>query len=315
MSAFSLAHKESRPRPVDGVMRIGIAGITLEVSWHDPVVLDPLPPVYRQFISGGTSSAGGCTFPVTISLGRMPDTTGMEEVFDTAQSWRLLTRNDEYFLVLNPSGRPGETRWLMRFNREFDRATVYCGDMLVRRIKGAVRTSNPVCYPLDQLMFMYLLSLRQGAVVHAAGLGLRGEGFIFAGRSGAGKSTMSRLLTGNRDVTMLSDDRVIIRHLNEGFRVYGTPWAGEAGVAENRCLPLRGIVFIVQATEHVMKGIAPAEAMKRLMPVVSIPWYDRQVMERVLSFCEALVRNIPAYELNFRPDDGVCDVFQKTVGC
>ena len=37
------------------------------------------------------------------------------------------------------------------------------------------------------------------------------------------------------------------------------------------------------------------------MPVVSIPWYDQETCMNVIQFCEDVLSQVPAYELDFKP--------------
>ena len=71
----------------------------------------------------------------------------------------------------------------------------------------------PLMYPLDQLLLMYYLSKRKGLLVHAAGMVLGGRVYLFAGVSGAGKSTISELLVRARIGKVLSDERMIVREI------------------------------------------------------------------------------------------------------
>ena len=142
-------------------------------------------------------------------------------------------------------------------------------------------------------------------------MSINGRGYIFPGKSGAGKSTLSRLFLGRDTAEMLSDDRIIIRKIDGKFKAFGTPWAGDAGIAENKSFPLYGIFFIHHAEANMIKEIKPKEAMEKLMPVTSIPWFDRDVMPQILNFCEELVSNIPAYQLYFKPDTEVADFLDK----
>jgi hypothetical protein len=53
--------------------------------------------------------------------------------------------------------------------------------------------------------------------------------------------------------------------------------------------------------------------LERLLPVVSIPWYDKEKMMSILSFCEDLISNIPSYELYFKPDAEVVNVIERYI--
>jgi serine kinase of HPr protein (carbohydrate metabolism regulator) len=203
--------------------------------------------------------------------------------------------------------------WTAEFDRTMDKALVYCGDRLVRSMKKVRSVVNPVHYPLDQLLLMNFLISRSGTIIHAAGLRINGRGYMFPGRSGAGKSTLSRYLRIHRWIEMLSDDRVVVRKMKGKFKVFGTPWGGEEGIAENRDSPLQGIFYICRGDENRIDEITSREAMERLMQVTSIPWYDRDSMMRVLDLCEDMALRVPAYEFRVKPGREVIDVFEQFI--
>lgn len=176
-----------------------------------------------------------------------------------------------------------------------------------------LRLINPVSYPLDQVLLMYALTKKQGVILHAAGMKSGGKGFLFAGRSGAGKSTLSRFLSLDKNVELLNDDRMVVRKRKGRFRAYGTPWPGELGVVNNRSAPLSGLFFIHQGSTHRIRKIEPSEALERLLPVASIPWYDRTIVPRMLNFCEDLMGSIPAYDLYFKQDMNIGPVFKEFI--
>ena len=99
------------------------------------------------------------------------------------------------------------------------------------------RPHVPLGYPLMPLLWTLLLGRlgedEAGLLCHACGVVTpAGDGLLFAGFSGAGKSTTSRLWRAAcPDATVLSDDRVILRRdlsSPTGFTLHGTPWHGDA---------------------------------------------------------------------------------------
>jgi hypothetical protein len=160
---------------------------------------------------------------------------------------------------------------------------------------------------------MYILARRQGALLHASGLYINGRGYIFPGKSGAGKSTITRQFAVRGDTGLLSDDRIVVRKIDGAFKAYGTPWPGEARIAFNKSVPLAGIFFINHGSANQIKEISPQKALARLLPVTSIPWYDREVMDKILTFCEDLISSVPIYELDFKPSVEVVDVLEQFV--
>jgi hypothetical protein len=159
---------------------------------------------------------------------------------------------------------------------------------------------------------MYVLAERKGAFLHASAVDFAGKGCIFPGISGAGKSTISTNFMAN-GYRLLSDDRVAVRKVRGEFSVYGTPWAGDVNIAENRRLPLRGIFFLQKGHENTMVKLTSAEAFERLLPVTSIPWFDKVTMPSIFSFCEEMVSFIPTYDFFLTPNTEAIDFFEEFV--
>ncbi len=281
-------------------------------SLHSSCLLDAgrLPHTYRPFLTEGSSDRG-MRIEVSLEHGTAPDISKFTQIFDTESSWTMFRTGDSYCMSLRTPGSDGEVVWQVHFDRAVAKAAIYCGDMLINRSDGGMKILVPFSYPIDQILLMYYLSEKDGALIHAAGASCAGRGYIFCGKSGAGKSTLSRQLLGRDSIDILSDDRVIIRGTDKSFRVYGTPWAGDAEIAENKDFPLKGIFFIYHGDKNSIRELKPREAFVNLMPVTSIPWYDRDAMPAVLEFCERLVSHIPAYQLCFTPDTSVAELLEE----
>ena len=65
--------------------------------------------------------------------------------------------------------------------------------------------------------------------------------------------------------------------------------------------------------ENRVRDINSREAIERLLPVTSIPWYDKEVIPEMLDLCEELISSVPVYELYFKPGVEVIDVFEKFI--
>jgi hypothetical protein len=293
------------------LMSMDIAGVNFNISCRDSVILRDFPPIYQPFIKKTNSDSASITFNIRLELHDVPDTGNMKKIFDTDDSWSMYKHDNDYIIALNPPALKKQIVWLARFNESFSETVVYCSDLLKRETDSGIKVLSPVLYPLDQLLLIHILAQNQGALIHAAGIELRGNGYIFPGRSGAGKSTISSQFSKRRLFGLLSDDRIAVRKINNTFVAYGTPWAGEAGIAENKGATLSGIFFIHQGAENVIKEITRREAFERLMPVTSVPWYDEEIMTKVLSFCEDMVSGVAAYDLFFKPDSEIVDVLEK----
>ena len=269
---------------------------------------------YQSFLGKGNNRSGvrSIGIQIDLKLGEIPSIKSMQKLFDSDQSWSMFQNHDEYCLSLYPPTFK-KPIWSAIIDKDFSKATVYCNEPMVNNRNGKPVVFNPVRYPLDQLLLMHILAHRKGALLHAAGVEITGKGYIFPGKSGAGKSTLTEQFSGRHEFEFLSDDRIIVRKVDHTFISYGTPWPGDAGIAINKNVPLAGIFFINHGSKNTIKDINPKQAIARLLPVTSIPWYDREIMPKILDFCEDLVLNVPAYELDFKPSVEVVDVLEKFI--
>lgn len=294
------------------LINLDIAGINLTATCRKPIILQEPDPTYQSFFRKVNKDPGAIDIKIHLELGNIPDTEKLTKIFDSGQSWSMFLNGNDYSLVLNPPAFNNQALWLARINRDFTRVTVYCSEKLLSDRNGKVMLSNPIRYPLDQLLVMYILSQREGALIHAAGIDINGRGIIFPGKSGAGKSTLSLQLAARKGLNnLLSDDRIVVRKINGDFKAFGTPWPGEAGIALNKSVPLSSILFISHGTANRIEELKPQEAIEKLLPVTSIPWYDRETMPKILSFCEDLISRVTSYELCFKPSAEVAKVLEE----
>jgi len=287
-------------------LNLEIAGINLLIAADGLKIVRHSDPAYQGFFM--TERARSTDIVIKIKPDPMPDSRGMKKIFDSGESWSLFRSGNTYVLIFQP---PVFTRpYLMaEMNHAFAQVTIYCSEHLINRIGETITVSNPVQYPLDQIILMHYLAQRQGALIHAAGLDIDGCGYVFPGRSGAGKSTLSRQFLGQKEFHLFSDDRMAVRKTAEKFTVYGTPWPGDEGIADNGSSRLSGIFFLSHGNCNRMERINPQKALELLLPVTSIPWYEEESMTKAISFCEDITSHVPSYNLQFMPETGVPQFF------
>lgn len=133
---------------------------------------------------------------------------------------------------------------------------------------------------------------------HGSALSVDGIGFLFGAPSGTGKSTHARLyrnLFGER-VTMVNDDKPLLRVLNDQFYIYGTPWDGKHRLSNNISVPLNGICFLKQGPENKIRKLSVFEALGAVLGQVYRPDHEGQ-MRKVFALVQQLVQRVPIYEL------------------
>ncbi len=293
-------------------VNLEIAGIpfNITVSISKPSLFTPA--VYKPFLHS-SGRHPDLSITVETTSGQIPEMDDAEIIFHSSESWDLYRRNNLYLVTLH-SPVLDQPLWIASADSNFSNMKIILNEKVLKDCKDDLRISNPVYYPLDQIAIMYVLSFINGIIVHGAGGLINDTCLIFPGRSGAGKSTLAKILEKIRENSLLSDERIVLRQENGIFHAYGTPWPGEAGIARNESGSLKGIFFLHKSERSFIRDLSPGEALRQLIPVASIPWYDREVTGRVLQTCEDIVKNIPAFELHFRPDETVPREIETALG-
>ena len=147
-----------------------------------------------------------------------------------------------------------------------------------------------------------VLAEQGGFLVHAASAIRDGRAFLFAGVSGAGKTTMARLAP--PDATVLSDEISYVRRIGSGYRAYGTPFAGElARSGANTSAPLTALYLLVQGPENRIQPIAPKDAARALMRHVLFFAHEEELVARVFDSVLEFVSRVEVAQLIFTPDE------------
>lgn len=288
---------------------LNIAGLNIYAGCRDKAIERPAEQSYAPFYSDGPPP-GPADTEIRIIVAEAPTTKGMTMIFDSEGSWSLYRNETGYFLSLSNIGSTAPA-CAASFERTARFIDLYVSDSFITRAGDSI--INPMSYPLDRLLMMYILAGNEGALFHAAGVSIGGTGCVLPGLSGAGKTTISKVLAASEGFHVLSDERVAIRKTGSGFMLYGTPWPGEAGVAENRREPLKALYFIRHGSSNRIVEIETGDALKRLLPNAAVPWYDNESMPEVFEFIEKLVLGVPAYEFSFTPDEKAADALRAHV--
>lgn len=144
-----------------------------------------------------------------------------------------------------------------------------------------------------------------GLLLHAAGAIRNGQGYIFFGPSGAGKTTTSRLAARTADV--VSDDLVIIRpSSNGGCTLHGVPFKGELSDAPraNQSAPLCGLYRLRQDTSHYLEPMARMKAVAELAAASPFIVREPALGNQLVEVCHRITKIISVQHLHFRRDDG-----------
>ncbi len=223
-----------------------------------------------------------------------------ELLFDSGGVWRLYRSQDRWAVYLRSAVPASEPYQLAVLETDG-----LAGDIYIR--PDHQQYLFPLAYPLGEVLMINVLGRGYGVLLHACGVRDGEKGLIFAGTSGAGKSTSAGLWHGQAGVTVLSDDRVIVRKQEGRFWVYGTPFHGSAWLASPQAAPLERIFILKHATENQITPLNPADAAARLLVRAFPPYWDAEAMAFTLQLLGEIAQTVPCYELGFVPDQSVVD--------
>ena len=156
------------------------------------------------------------------------------------------------------------------------------------------------------------LAERGGLLLHGASVEVDGRALVFAGPSGAGKTTLSRRL-GAAGAHVIADEVAAVRLARAADgrvepRLFGHPLPRRFGDgrAPKEGIPLAGIGLISHAGPGAApRGtrLSPGQAGRALLHRVFLPAAHRSLAESALTTVEAIARAVPVHALSLPDDD------------
>jgi hypothetical protein len=264
---------------------IAIGGAAVKVNTTDADFLQMLEDRYAGFLSAEA---------------------GAEFDFDVDLTLHSFANPDADVSVSRRSGR-----WLMErgdFRAEWDAAA---------RRGWIQQSANP--YSIDavlRIVHTLMLARQGGFLLHSASAIRNGKAFLFAGVSGAGKTTISRLAPA--DAILLTDEISYVRKLDasgqsEGYVAFGTPFTGElAKLGENTSAPVAALYLLAKGkdkdSENRIDPVTAADAGRELLANMLFFAGDQELVHGAFQAACDFVHGVPVYRLTFTPDARVWEM-------
>jgi len=270
---------------VGDAVAIGIGGMAIALHTQDLAFRRLLEDRYAGFIEAGSHPE----FEFDVDLFEASDQ------FEPSQTKHA----DDDVQVSLQGGQ-----WVLRRGDFYARWDARAG-------RGRIRQSrNP--YAVDsvlRIVHTLILARQGGFLVHAASAIRGGRAFLFAGVSGAGKTTISRLAP--PDAALLTDEISYVRRAGNAYEAWGTPFAGElAKVGENQAAPLNTLFLLEKGPENRIEEIAEADAVRLLLRNILFFADDPELVSLVFrSACE-FVEKVAVRRLIFVPDKSVWEMIR-----
>jgi hypothetical protein len=255
---------------------IAIGGLPIRICLKDAEFLRVLQERYAGFVT----SSGGAKFEFEIDLAPPGLISEDEDVRVRLDAGRWCLDRGDFHAEWNASSARGRIR----------------------------QTANP--YSIDavlRIVHTLLLAKEGGFLVHAASAVRNGRAFIFAGVSGAGKTTISRLAP--KDAILLTDEISYVRKQGGGYSAFGTPFTGElAKLGENIQAPIAALYLLKQGPENRIDPVGKTEAIRALLSNILFFAEDAELVRLVFEAACEFVGRVPVYRLTFLPDARVWEM-------
>ena len=293
---MSYTREQNSPNDTDGAC-LEIAGIRVAINCADPGMSLGTSETIQKFAVEKTDAHVN----IRVFWGSPAVLDNGKKIFDSGSLWQLYSNGEKYqFRFFSPSFG------VLPYQVATFSADFMSGETYLRRNIGSGQLTYPFEYPLNELLFINLLSQGRGVEVHAAGvIDPQGNGRLFLGQSGAGKTTISRLWEGLQGMQILSDDRIILRNKRGRVWMHGTPWHGEGRMALPARAPLTQIYFLRHAPRNALVLQPKAEAVARMFACSFPPFYCAEGIDFTMKFFQAVADAVPCYELSFLPNESV----------
>jgi hypothetical protein len=254
---------------------------------------EKIPEAYLPFVSEGKTDLS-----VRFLRGE-PKFEDEHRQFESPPIWTLYNSNGTRIIRIYEK-MPGQKRIIV-LSSDLNSADLY----FPTDTDTAV---DPFSGPTLELLMINYLARGRGVIVHGCGIEKGGEGMLFIGESGAGKSTMANLWNSEGGIQIISDDRVIVRKKGNDFWMYGTPWHGEAQFVSPCSVPLKKMLFLHHAVENEIHPLNGAATVRQLLQCSFPPFWDAEGMEFALELFSELSAAVPCYQLNFKPDPSAIQI-------
>lgn len=258
---------------------VEIGGMPILLRTSDPLFLALVEERYSGYL--GRPGQAAFTFDVEVRPDHLlPPDDGENElrVWRERGNWRL--ERGDFMAEMDPTTRTG---------RILQAPSPYAIDSVLRIVHSLIQASEG------------------GFLLHGASAIRNGRAFLFSGVSGAGKTTISRLAP--PDAVLLTDEISYVRPDGEGYRAWGTPFAGElARPGENATAPIEHLFFLAKGPDNRIDPVDPAEALRMLLRNILFFADDAGLVKMVFRSAGEFLEHVPASRLTFFPDARVWEL-------
>jgi hypothetical protein len=156
-------------------------------------------------------------------------------------------------------------------------------------------------HALTNLYSSFIVYHNWGLLIHSSCAIEKDKAHIFAGQSGAGKSTAAKL---SYPRPLLSDEATLVKITSNKVTVYNSPFRSElqADSFEGN-VELASVQILYQALQNKRTRSIKSDALLHLMDKVFFWPQSEEETKTIMRLMTKLVKNVPVYELHFQKNN------------
>lgn len=187
-------------------------------------------------------------------------------------------------------------------------------DRLLKKMKPGTTKGETENFAFAS-QFNRAITNKNAMLLHSSAIKYKGKAYLFSAHSGVGKSTHAKLWVdafGSADVKYINDDKPVIRLYDNECIVYGTPFDGASGIANNDSAILGAIVFIERGKSNLIRKPTSDEIIKRMYFETS-RFLNRDFAVCMLNNFERLISMTDFYILTCNMDKSAAILARDTI--
>jgi hypothetical protein len=179
--------------------------------------------------------------------------------------------------------------YLIEVDSKYKAATISVNDELALK------------HALMNLFSSFIVYHNWGLLIHSSCVIEDGKAHIFAGQSGAGKSTAAKLSFPRK---LLSDEATLVKITQEEVTVFNSPFRSEIEAVQFKGnVPLASVQVLYQALHNSRDKLKKTDALLQLMDKVFFWPHSQEETKTIMKLMTMLVKKVPAYELHFQKNN------------
>ena len=209
--------------------------------------------------------------------------------FEVPGHWRLHRENGRWVIEIQDlmTGRinrvaemdAGLDKGLLRLGPEAQ----FDGSGRPTFTRSAGRALASILDPLLRIILLDRLGRQDGLMLHAAAVDMGGIGVVFAGPSGTGKSTLSRLYAAHcPGARIIGDEHIILRSWNGQWALHGSPWPGIGFAVSPGGVPLSRVYVIQHDTSNRIYQRKASATFTELLAQAFLPRWSEEALAGAL---------------------------------